>query len=409
MVESAYGTPATLPVTASAETLTTLRDRVELALQDSGNATWATGDIDEAIRRAISQYSRTNPYRAIATLTAASSTREFSLSSLTGLIRVERVWWTYSAATPGYPANWVQFEVWPGGILYIDDDSMPATNDVLRIFYTKAHTLNGLDSAGATTLPGEDIGYIIAGAAGIAAQMRAVELAEDATVDRDVVDRLTDWASEQLKNFRYGANLDQPAWQRYGYAYVQGDIDEALRWALARYTEISPQKAIGTITLSAAGREISLASLTGLLQVERVWWDYDSTDPTHPPDWRTFEVWPGNILFVDDPDEPASGDVARIWYTKSHSINGLDSASVTSIPADHETLIVIGAAGLVTQERSQEQPATNVPSKLREWADLRLKEFEAGLKRIARQASIRASGIAPIPAIDRWDKQDGGW
>src|SRR3990170_2923419 len=126
MVESLFGTPATLDVTASAETLTTLRDRVELTLQDSTNAIWATGDIDEAIRRAISQYSVKKPFETIGTVTAASSTRELSLSSLTGLIRVLRVWWTYNSTTPGYPPNWVQFDVWPGSILYIDDDSMPA-------------------------------------------------------------------------------------------------------------------------------------------------------------------------------------------------------------------------------------------------------------------------------------------
>ena len=63
------------PVAASALTLATMRDRVELVLQDSSNATWATGDIDEAIDQALEQYSRHRPDHAISSLTLAADGR----------------------------------------------------------------------------------------------------------------------------------------------------------------------------------------------------------------------------------------------------------------------------------------------------------------------------------------------
>jgi len=86
--------------TASSETLTTLRDRVEIALQDSGNAIWATGDLDEAIRQTLEQYSRVRPQSGIATITLSSTGREVDISSVSGLLRVEKVWCPYDSSSP---------------------------------------------------------------------------------------------------------------------------------------------------------------------------------------------------------------------------------------------------------------------------------------------------------------------
>ena len=409
-VENASGQTEPLVVTASSIQLATgtpnLRDRVESRLQDATNARWSTDDLDEAIRTALDEYSQRQPYSAIGTITLAAAGREISLSSLTGLIRVEKVWWDYDSSTPGYPPNWRHFEVWPGPILYIDDRVQPAKDDVVRIWYTKLHTINGLDSATATTVPAEDVSTIVTGAAYHAARARAIELAEELNVDGNVVARLDAWADDQGKTWRYQIGTRLPAWQRRVEAYDQGDIDEAIRWALHRYTEVAPYKRISSVTLEADGREVDISSLS-YLEVLRTWWDYDSDDPAYPAEWRDFELWPGDVLYIKDGSEPASGDVVRVWYTSTHSINGLDSATATTIPDDVETLIVTGASGYVTQERVQEDPGYSTPRKLREWSEARLKEFERGLHQVARRAAARASGIAAMPAVDRWDRGEG--
>jgi hypothetical protein len=407
-VQRASGFTHPFVVTASSETLATLRDRVELTLQDSSNLTWSADDVDEAIENALTQYSAKQPAHAIGTIELAAAGREISLSTLTGLLRVEKVWWDYDSETPGYPPNWRQFEVWPGAILYVDDDEQPASGDVVRVWYTKVHTLNGLNGASGTTVPAEDVSYLIDGAASICAEMRAMELTEQAVVDRDVVKRLMDWADEKRSNFRYGMNLKPPAWQRYAYGYDQGDLDEALRWALHRYSEIAPDRTETSITLDADGREVDISSITDYLHVERVWWNYDSSDPAHPPDWRDFEVWPGDVLYVKDGQEPQDEDVVRVFYTRLHTLNGLDSATSTTFPPDAETLLVVGASGFVTQERVQELEGHFIPTRLREWSDARLREFERGLRQLARRNATLASGIAPGPTLDRWD-DDGGW
>lgn len=191
-------------------------------------------------------------------------------------------------------------------------------------------------------------------------------------------------------------------------------LDEAIRTTLDRLNWTMPRQAIGTITLAAAGREISLASLTGLLEVKRIWWDYDASGPTHPPEFRRFEVWPGSILYIHDESEPAANDVVRVWYTLPHTIQNLDSASTTTMDATLQALMVTGGAGYAAQIRAIElaEQATldpGVTNKLNDWARNQIAEFRTQLRNIANIESTRQAQMVPMQPMDRWDKRDDGW
>jgi hypothetical protein len=190
------------------------------------------------------------------------------------------------------------------------------------------------------------------------------------------------------------------------------EVDEAIRQALHRYSLRLPRRVIASLTLSAAGREVDISSLT-YRTIERVWWDYDSSDPAHPPEWRDFEVWPGDLLFINDDDEPAASDVVRVWYTTDHTLDDLDSATATTYPARHDTLIATGAAGFAAQSRAltlSESANLNAwaPRNLREWADRQIAIFERGLADAAAREAALDAGIAKTPALDRWD-DDNDW
>lgn len=264
------------------------------------------------------------------------------------------------------------------------------------------------------------------------------------------------------------------------------DLDEAIQEALERYTKVNPAREIDTVVLAADGREIDISAISDYLQIERVWWDYDVADPRHPPRWRDFEVWPGDILYINDAEEPQAADVVRIWLTKMQTLDttvasGADgvtngTATFTSaagafaasmigddieivtrgvyavgavaavnsltlidpnalgwpaagagltyaiydeftgstVPADDETLLVTGAAGIAALMRSVETTETLnvdgwVPKRARIWGEERLAEFEAGLAKIAAQIASRASGVAGVPVLDRWEGDGSGW
>jgi hypothetical protein len=133
-LEHAHGAPDPVPVEASTETLSILHDRVELHLQDSGNSLrakrrspWASAAFDEAIEKALEAYIRHSPRLAVTTLTLSADGREVDLSTITGLLRLTRVWWPYTqspGATPSrqFPPHWVSYEAW-GPSLFIDSST----------------------------------------------------------------------------------------------------------------------------------------------------------------------------------------------------------------------------------------------------------------------------------------------
>jgi hypothetical protein len=403
-LEAASGLIEPLVLTTSSNKLADIRDRVESRLQDSTNARWSTGDLDEAIRTALEQYSKYNPQHKLDTVNISAAGREIDISGITDDLQIEKVWWDYDSGDPSYPPNFRQFEVWPGDLLYIDDREAPANGDVVRIWYTAMHTIEDLDSATATTLPADDEGTIVTGACHFATHSRVVELTEQLTAHDDTYEELRRFADEMGRNFRYQAQMDLRVYEKQARAYDQGDIDEAIRWAMYRYTEVKPHRAIDTVTLSADGREIDISSID-YLDIERVWLDYDSSDPDYEPDWADFEIWPGDLLFIDESVEPDSGDVLRIWYTTEQTLEDLDSATATTISDRDLNVIVTGAAGYCAQERLQEKEHWWGNRDLREWATKRLREFEAALIRIASREASRHSGIADTGSLDRWDDE----
>jgi len=184
-------------------TLATLRDRVELELADSGNSIWSTDDVDEAIRQALHEYSKTRPLREVGTVELSADGREIDISSLSGLLSVTEIWCDYTSSDPEFPANVRAFTHWRDEQkIYVNDDYEPASGDVVRVFYTKLQTLNGLDSETATSVPLEDETLIATGAAGYAATSRAVDLAEQVTLDRLTAQQVRAWGLAKLQEFR---------------------------------------------------------------------------------------------------------------------------------------------------------------------------------------------------------------
>ena len=188
-------------------------------------------------------------------------------------------------------------------------------------------------------------------------------------------------------------------------------LNESIKLALAHYTKMLPHTALGEITLTSDGREIDVSSLT-YINIVRAWWDFDNSDPTHPPNWRSFEEWPGDILYINDPEEPATGDIIRFWYTAPNTLNGLNSQSITTFPAYHDTYMVSGSAGYAALSRAiNRTEKLNIDGwthqRLRVWGNELIHQFELALQAVVSQHAARASGIVASPPLDRWDVP--GW
>jgi len=186
--------------------LAELRDLVELDLDDSSNAVWSTGDVDRAIARALYEYSQVNPQRAAGTVTLAADGREISISSLTGLTRIVRVWHPYTAADPEDPPEWRRWDLW-GTTLRIIDGDEPASGEVVRVFYFKEHTINGLGGASSTTVPAEDERVVVLGAGAYAALQKARSAIGEAGISTDTPKHWLTWALNRLDHFNTALGL----------------------------------------------------------------------------------------------------------------------------------------------------------------------------------------------------------
>lgn len=185
--------------------------------------------------------------------------------------------------------------------------------------------------------------------------------------------------------------------------FTDDDVDRAIRRALREYSVKLPRTVAGNLTVATAGRSQSMSGLTGLIDVQRVWFPYYSTEPDLMPTWVPFEVQVAGTLFLRSQDSPAVGDVIRVFYTAWHTIDDLDAATATTVPDVDEDLIALGAAGYVCEQKARGAiGVVNVsgytPLHWRGLAAGLISRFEAGLYAAQMAASLRASGWEAMAA-----------
>lgn len=145
--------------------------------------------------------------------------------------------------------------------------------------------------------------------------------------------------------------------------WTNDEVDEGLRLALGEYsraglqpgTRVRPDEAVGVVTPAAESRSASLAGLTGLMAVSKVWFPYDAAAPEELPRWVDWTViWDAGTptLLLLGASVPDGTEVARVFYKKPHALKDLDAAAATTFEAVDADLIVLGAAGHCCNARS---------------------------------------------------------
>jgi len=171
------------------------------------------------------------------------------------------------------------------------------------------------------------------------------------------------------------------------------ELTAHIRRALRAYNRVDPLRLVAVLPTSVGEREYSLAGLTGLMEVTDLWYPWDEDKPTYPPPRPQWSMIGDGVLYLEVEAPPAGDgtDDLRLFYTAPHAIQGLDGASATTLDAQGEELVVLGATAYAAMQLAQSLMGTVTvsgwtPRQFQDWATARVKAFEVGLEQVRRRA-----------------------
>ncbi len=185
------------------------------------------------------------------------------------------------------------------------------------------------------------------------------------------------------------------------YRWTDAELDRHLLHAVRQLSLSIPRDATASLTTAGAtGRDVSLASLTDLVNVEAVEYPVGLFPPAYTP----FSLWAGSLTLLGEP-APAPGDSVRVYYGRLHSLDTTDS----TIPAPLEDLVAVGASGYAALEWSSyainrvNVGGVEVWRQYRAWGQDRLDSFRRGLSVHGSRNRVRSTRLyAPArPAFGR--------
>jgi hypothetical protein len=192
-------------------------------------------------------------------------------------------------------------------------------------------------------------------------------------------------------------------------------LDEAIRQALSTYSQVFPCLREAMINIPANG-DLDLSSLPGLSEVVAVRWPYaeGKTEALQPVNrvtgWRCWRELDRPILELRmlPGIHPAGDDPLYIQYTCGQAINGLDGATVGTIPAGHCALLARGSAAYAALFRAVDRVENRSygsrriePALLQNWGEGMLEHFQHDLETLRRQRQL-VDGKTRW-RMDQWD------
>lgn len=170
------------------------------------------------------------------------------------------------------------------------------------------------------------------------------------------------------------------------YRWTDAVLDRHIGRAIADYSLAAPLEQRTTIAATPGSRDISIASLANLVDVEAVEWPVGE----FPPVRVGYSLW-GTTLTMDVVAAPTGADNVYVFWTRAHTLDG----SSSTIPPAHDELITEGAAGYAALDWTSF--ATNrvntggddVWGRYKAFADERLRRFRADVARLGRDNTVR--------------------
>jgi len=167
------------------------------------------------------------------------------------------------------------------------------------------------------------------------------------------------------------------------YRWTDDQVDGAIERVVKEFSIVYPIQQQDDIATVESSREIDISSLSGLIRVESVEFPIGE-NPTY---YQKFRLWQDTIEMTNEGD----GSDARVRWYKEHTLNG----SSSTIPAQFEELIVLGATGYLASSASvYTVDKATIAGKwatinFLKWGEQRLERYESNLKALKGRVITR--------------------
>lgn len=166
------------------------------------------------------------------------------------------------------------------------------------------------------------------------------------------------------------------------YRWTDDEVDGAIDRVVMEYSIHAPIEQQDDIATDDGDTELNISSLSGLLKTESVEFPIGKT----PKYLQRFDYWAGKLYMEDEGD----GEDARVKWLKKHTL----AVGSTTIPAEHEEIIVLGATGYLAMSASAYTvdrasiAGRHATINYKVWGKERLDRYDQKLKAIARSNRI---------------------
>ena len=173
------------------------------------------------------------------------------------------------------------------------------------------------------------------------------------------------------------------------YRWTNDELDRHIAHAVKDLSEYLPCEQKATKATTSGSRELDVSDVTDRTMVAAIEYPVDN----FPKRYQRFSLW-GDKLTLFGAEVP-DGSNAYIYYGKLHTL----STESSTIPAQHEDLIAIGACGYAAIEwAAYAINRVNVgggitPREFLAWGNEKLGYFQQELKRLGRRNRVRVRSL----------------
>ena len=166
------------------------------------------------------------------------------------------------------------------------------------------------------------------------------------------------------------------------YRWTDAEVEGAIQRAVLEYSIHAPIEQHDDIATTNGDTELDISGLSGLLQVVAVEFPIGKT----PKYMQRFERYAGHLYMEDE----GNGDDARVRWLKQHTL----TAQSTTIPTEHDEVIVLGATGYLAMSASANTvdrafvAGRYGTQSYRLWGRERLRRYDFKLKEISHTNRI---------------------